>query len=239
MRTPCVRTQRSRVLPVSVHAAGSLRRWTPGEPCPICGGHDRLQRGKGVRCAGFLSSDGRFAHCTRDDKAGELQPSNASPATYGHRLQGRCGCGAEHAPDLSPRPAAQGRGFPAGTAVIEHRIRDIDGELVGVHRRRKLPDGTKWGPYWYGPDGKTKGLGGRRPSDLLYQVELLREAPSNAPVILTEGEPAADALTRLGFLALGTVCGAGSTLSLKAAAHLRGRHVYCWPDEDELGPGHM
>ena len=223
---------------MSVHPERSVRAWSPNSPCPICGGHDRLRRGQGKRCAGFLSSDGHFAHCTREEKAGDLRATKAEPPTYGHRLHGPCGCGVEHAPAPDRRDTVRGRGFPDGTALIEHRIRDIDGHLVGIHRRRKLPDGTKWGPYWYGPDG-SKGLGGRRPADLLYQVELLKDAPSDTAVILTEGEPASDALTRLGFLALGTVCGASSTLSPKAASHLRGRRVYCWPDEDEYGPGHM
>ena len=35
------------------------QRFSPARPCPICGGHDQMQRGEGVRCYGFLSDDAR------------------------------------------------------------------------------------------------------------------------------------------------------------------------------------
>jgi len=40
-------------------------RFTSASPCPICGGHQDQPRHQGRRCFGFLSEDGRYAHCTR------------------------------------------------------------------------------------------------------------------------------------------------------------------------------
>src|SRR5262249_25050328 len=78
-------------------------------PCPICEGHDTLRRHRGERCAGFISDDGRFAFCTREEYRGALDPTpTATGQTYKHRLDGhcRCGRGGEHgiAFSLPPRP---------------------------------------------------------------------------------------------------------------------------------------
>jgi hypothetical protein len=97
--------------------------------------------------------------------------------------------------------------------------------------------------WWEQPDGTT-GLNGQHPADMLYRLETLREVPPGDPVILTEGETAADALARLGYAALGTVTGAGKDtaplrISPAAAAHLTGRPVCLFPDNDDAGRAHM
>ncbi len=75
------------------------QRFTARRPCPICGGHNLSPRGKGVRCYGFRSTDGKTAHCTKAEKAGDLT-FNASSRTYPHRLVGSCRCGVRHDPPL-------------------------------------------------------------------------------------------------------------------------------------------
>jgi hypothetical protein len=65
------------------------QRFTARNPCPICGGHNLLPSGRRIRCYGFLSSDGRYAHCTRAEHAGALDPLPGSD-TYAHRLEGPC-----------------------------------------------------------------------------------------------------------------------------------------------------
>ena len=68
-------------------------RFTHRDPCPICGGGDDLPRGAGVRCYGFLSSDGDYAHCSREDYAGQLQ-RDPNCITFPQRLVSwRCGIG--------------------------------------------------------------------------------------------------------------------------------------------------
>jgi hypothetical protein len=47
----------------------SSRRFRKAYPCPICHGYDEAQHGTGKRGLGYLSDDGAFAHCTRDEHA--------------------------------------------------------------------------------------------------------------------------------------------------------------------------
>lgn len=75
-------------------------RFTRAYPCPICGGHDGLARGQGIRCFGYLDASGEFARCTREDRAGGLRQNR--DGTYSHRLQGRCRCGLAHGDPVLP-----------------------------------------------------------------------------------------------------------------------------------------
>ncbi len=72
------------------------QRFTASHPCPICGGHAELPRGRGERCAGFLSADGELAHCSREEFAGGLPAIGTSPPTFAHRLNGECRCARAH-----------------------------------------------------------------------------------------------------------------------------------------------
>ena len=99
-----------------------LRRFTRTNPCPICGGHDGLGRGRGVRCFGYYDSTGAYARCTREEYAGSL-PQNRD-GTYSHRLHGDCRCGQVHgdAPARrampAPPPPAPAGGPSSGSAPI-------------------------------------------------------------------------------------------------------------------------
>ncbi len=60
-----------------------------------------MPRGKGVRCFGFLSSDVKYAHCSRVP-CGEQEEND----TWAHRIEGECNCGTVHGDGLlSPPPA--------------------------------------------------------------------------------------------------------------------------------------
>jgi 5S rRNA maturation endonuclease (ribonuclease M5) len=109
-----------------------------------------------------------------------------------------------------------------------HELRDADGGLLARHERKGR---------WMLPDGRI-GLQGASPKDLLYGVEFLRDA-AGRNVVLVEGEKAADALRPVGFVAVATVCGAGTTPSLAALEPLRGFSIYLWPDNDDQGRAHM
>ena len=88
----------------------TLRRFRGDHHYPICGGADDDRRGRGGRCFGFLSGDGAFAHCTRDECAGGI-PLTPTSLTYPHRLKGPCRCGKEHGPaDPKPSQAKARRG---------------------------------------------------------------------------------------------------------------------------------
>jgi hypothetical protein len=205
-----------------------LVRFTAQRPCPICGGYDGKPRGQGVRCYGWQRDDD-YARCTREEHAGGL-PRN-SDSTYSHRLHGPCDCGLTHGP-----------AEPDRELVVRHEVRDPEGRLLGVHCRQATGLGKKR-MWWEGPNGR-KGLGGLHPADMLYGAETLKDLPPGEPVGLTEGEPAADALARLGLAAVGTVTGAGQVdaphkISAAAASMLAGREVWVWPDDDGEGRAHM
>ena len=83
------------------------QRFTRTRPCPICGGYEGAPRGREVRCFGFLSDDGEYAHCTREEHAGTLQQHLENQA-YAHRLAGDCRCGTQHGlPEPGSDPESQ------------------------------------------------------------------------------------------------------------------------------------
>ena len=84
----------------------SLLRHTVGRPCPICGGHSALPKGRGIRCAGFTVAE--LAYCTREEFAGKaLLDISTQPPAYRHRLHGACYCGNEHVGPAYRAPRAQ------------------------------------------------------------------------------------------------------------------------------------
>ncbi len=128
----------------------------------------------------------------------------------------------------------------SGSVASETRyeVRDISGNLVAVHVRCDLPDGSKRFS-WCRPGG-AKGLGGIRCASLpLYGVQDLSSWGSDRTIILTEGEKACDSLRKNGEAALATVTGASSCPNADVLEALRGRDVILWPDFDDIGRAHM
>ncbi|MEW6238068.1 MAG: IS21 family transposase [Candidatus Omnitrophota bacterium] len=107
-----------------------------------------MPRGKGKRCHGFLSGDGLFAHCSRQEYAGNLKP-DPNGQTYPHRLDGSCECGKNHGPVF---PASTVK--PTGEKPIQTKAypyQDEKGNLLfevcrfkpkGFKQRR--PDGYQY-----------------------------------------------------------------------------------------------
>lgn len=123
-----------------------------------------------------------------------------------------------------------------GNVVQRYRIADRNGTVVAVHVREDLADGSKKMGW---ESGGKHSLNGTAVVDLpLYRLDLLAGDQSR-PVILCEGEKAADALAELGLLALATVTGAAATPSEATLAPLLGRDVWLWPDNDLPGLAHM
>jgi len=116
------------------------------------------------------------------------------------------------------------------TAVYE--VRDADGTLQAEHHRYDGPNGKR--VVWRG------GLQGRKLATMpLYRSEHLRRWPADTPVVLVEGEKAADALAAVHGPVLGTVTGAEVTPDPEVLEALRGRRVVLWPDGDDAGRRHM
>lgn len=232
------------------------QRWTTHRPCVVCGGHQRSVRGGSVRCSGWSSEDGEWAHCSREEHAGSLELKPGSD-TYAHKANGPCKCGVTHGdrPALAvvPRDPAMHQSHDRG--VIESRYDYIDpssGKLLfqvlrfnpkGFSQRRpaipedhelrkenpKHPIRFEDGAYWVYSLGEI-------PKPLYRQSEVAASDPSRAVFVL-EGEKDVDRAWRMGLVA---TCNVGGALKFSAdnANALSGRTVYVIPDGDSKGKQH-
>jgi hypothetical protein len=197
----------------------AAQRFTNDRRCPICTGSDRDPRGTGKRCSGFISSDGKYAHCSREEHAGTLPREEAD--TYAHRLSGPCKCGATHG-ELAER-----------TIEATYDYRDESGRpvfqvvrFIGKTFKQRKPDGVG-GWIW-----KLEGV--RR---VLYRLPELLAADPAAVVYICEGEKDVETLRARGFAATTSSQGAKNWRHTadNAVKVLRGRHVVIVPDNDEEG----
>ncbi len=220
----------------------SEARFTPDNPCPICGGDKTKSSGSGRRCWGFLSDDGTHAYCTRE--AGNLTETYKDTEAYAHRLEGRCKCGEVHGDDhRGPivrvvAPPSGGRTWRDPDHVYDYR--DEKGTLVyqavrwdarpGEAKRFALrrPDASKRSGWAYNADGVDR---------LLYRLPELTQASRDRTVLVAEGEKAVEALIAHGFLATTNSEGAGKW-SHDLSTALVDRNVVVLPDNDEAGQHH-
>lgn len=210
--------------------SGEITRFSGSKPCPVCGGTDGDRRGQGTRCHGFLSSDGDWVHCSREEFAGRAQ-FEAKTTTYLHRARGKCPCGEEHA--RGEDAPAQAPRRPRKIAQV-YRYRDADGQVVHetvrfddpktFRQRRPLPGG-----------GEAWDLRGIEP--VLYNLPGLLAADPEAAVWIVEGEKDADRLISLGLVATCNAMGAGKWRDSYSDA-LAGRHCYVLGDNDDPGRAH-
>ncbi len=206
------------------------QRHTRERPCPVCGGHDRLPRGKSVRCNGYES--GEYIYCQQVES-----PYPGPNDTYRHYLAGDCDCGVSHTPGQAA-PSRNGR-RPAAKDGANRRIvtiydyRDETGALL-FQTVRYCPKDFKYRR----PDGKGGWIwnldGVRR---VLYRLPELLAADPAALVFIPEGEKDADRLRSLGLVATSNPMGAGTWRS-EYNQDLAGRHVVILPDNDSDGRRH-
>jgi hypothetical protein len=226
--------------------SATVERFTVTNPCPICGGYERLPHGRGERCYGYLSSDGQYAHCTREEYAGDLQPHKGGE-TYAHRLHGTCACGNTHG-TFSPLNCEPIGGYgemlpvwknPEWRQVAEYTYRDEDGTVLfqavrferkegsGKQFRQRRPDGLR--RWAWNLDGVTLAL---------YRLPELLKADPTVPVFIVEGEKDADRLGSNGFVTTTNPMGAGKWRDDYNDA-LTGRHVVILGDNDDVGRKHV
>lgn len=226
-------------------------------PCPLCGGQDRFRwddsdgNGGGYcnQCGGRTQSGGGISGITLLMRARDWSFKNAARAVDQH-----LGIPSPAAPPAPPprkpkRPARIPDKPPSDAtpptldgAIAQWCYRDADGDQLFWIQRVNLPDGKKlfihrtWiDGQWHRPskrDAFTSEWPSPRP---LYNLHLLNQHPTK-PVLLCEGEKAADAAARLfpNILVLSWSNGA------KAIPHvdftpLAGRKVTLWPDADDDG----
>jgi hypothetical protein len=241
------------------------RRFTESHPCPICGGHDGLGRGRGIRCFGYYDGTGTYARCTREEHADSL-PQNRD-GTYSHRLHGTCRCGHIHgdAPGTAAtgRPAAAStrrrraeqrfrsyftlaaflrRHYGGGTAVRHWIYRDAaDEEAFRILRiDYRLPDGTaakSYRPCHRSADGRWLLS---RPAMLLplYNLPAILAAPPQATVAVLEGEKCADIAVAAGLPYATTSAHGAQAPQLTDWSPLAGRSVAIIADAGNCGEGY-
>ena len=140
-------------------------------------------------------------------------------------------------PDSAPEPPVKHprHGKPSAQWIYC----DPDGQVLGYQYRFETPDGKQFSPVtlWQNADnGSLFWRFAKAPGQApLYRLATLYSRP-DAPVVVCEGEKAADSAGRLlpGFIALTSPNGA------KAAdkadwRHLKNRQVTIWPDADQPG----
>ena len=190
-----------------------------------------LQRLDGVRRSG----SGWSARCpAHDDRHPSLSVTERDGTILFHC---HAGCTQDAVIDalrsLGALPSSNGA---KASATPEHvyRLPLSDGHVAEHHRVGDGPEKI----IWWELDGH-KGLSGLPASELpLYGADRL--APDATVVVLTEGEPAADALLAAGIAAVATVTGASGTPSDNTLHVLVGRgEILLWPDADQPGHEHM
>lgn len=218
------------------------QRFTPDNPCPVCGGHDRAPRGQGERCFGFFSENGDWAHCTREEFAGDLLP-NAGSGAYAHKLAGACNCGVSH---------------DYGATVYDFRAR----EDKRTPRRKESPRRKIVKTYDYTDERgnflfqvvryEPKGFSQRRPSEagngnwewnlqgvrrVLYRLPELLAAELAETVFIFEGEEDVDRAREGGLVATTNPHGAGKWRD-EYSSYLEGSPVAIVADNDPEGHNH-
>jgi hypothetical protein len=214
-----------------------------------------MPQGKGMRCFGFLSEDGEYAHCSREDHAGEIESDQAS--TYPHKLHGKCACGVQHGEDIEERRPVnlskqrlQRTGEARRAPDIEYEYRDEANRLVGVKGRWNIP-ATVAGEKadkdiaWRMPQGTySEGLrkyGMSVEQMPLYNAHKLAQLPKGSIVYFVEGEKTADACESAGLVdwqKTGVTSNAGGSAQTKfgeSLSAIEGFHLRPWPDNDPQG----
>lgn len=196
--------------------------------------HDNVRR----------SGDGFVMRCrAHEDRENSLSAKQADGKILAHCF---AGCETESIvaaiswslKDLFLEPKSNGARLVRRSRPSLHwEIKDTDGQVVAIHERVETPDGKTF--VWRRPDGKA-GLNGTPMSELpLYGSELASTWRVDEPIVVTEGEKAADAVRTAGLASVGTVCGSSSTPGDGALSALIGCDVVLWPDADDGGRAHM
>ncbi len=199
------------------------QRFTRESRCPVCCGNDAAPRGQGLRCFGFLSDDGGYAHCTREDLANGL-PVNHDSSTFAHRMTGLCDCGVQH-----------GRiDKPVKSRIVKvYDYRDPDGQIRHQVVRfepkafKQRRPGGKGGWIWNLKGVKTS----------LYRLPEVLAADHQEWVFIAEGEKDVDRLVLEGLLAT-TSSGGARKWRRDYGRHLKGRKVAVLEDNDKDGRAH-
>jgi len=221
-------------------SVSSQQRFSDSNPCPVCGGYDQAERGSGERCHGFLSEDGRYVHCSREEHAGSLE-ANTSSGTYTHYLGGQCKCGKAHG------DSPNGKVVNLGSTNRERKPANLDPEKDKIFWYRDLSGAARYAAVRFGKN-KDRSVQAykedgewwlKKPEDWVLDVpyrlsEVLEAIKNGEPVHIFEGETDADAARELGLIAT-TNFGGALKFSERLVPFFSGGTVIVNQDND--GPG--
>ena len=205
----------------------TIRRFTSEDPCPICSGSQDEPRGNGTRCFGFLGSDGVFAHCSREEFAGEIE-QHPEARTYPHMLVGECRCGTRHG-----EPSSNGHGkivktydYVSPTGNLVHQVLRYEPKTF----KQRHPDPDNPGQWIWSMKGVER---------VLYRLpDLIQARLAGEMVLVCEGEKDCDTAGDLGLVA--TTCAEGARKWQESYnPEFRGCDVVLLPDLDAEGREHM
>jgi putative DNA primase/helicase len=218
-----------------------VQRFSAANPCPVCNGYDEAARGTGARCFGFLSDDGRYAHCSREEYAGTLE-RNATSATYCHYLgSGTCRCGNEHSGTIPAHTAANGKAETKRRANFEqpkdtvyfYRLPSGEAIYAAIRfggKKPSYPAYKKDGVWWLGTPEDY--------SPLPYNLPgVMQAALEGKPVDIFEGESDVEEAKKLGLYATTNMMGA-CKFSQELVPYFRGLDVRINQDNDAPGKDH-
>jgi putative DNA primase/helicase len=200
-------------------------------PCPICQGYEQAPRGHGQRCYGFLSDDGTYAHCTREEHAGHLKPDR-NGSTFAHRLVGDCRCGTRH--DPNPPHSSANEHKPSILTTYDY----VDEQGTVLYQTVRL---SPKGFYQRRPDrhgGWINNLKGVRP--VIFELPAVLEAiAAEKTICTTEGEEDAKALHARGYTATCNHGGAGKWFDHHSQCLVGAVDVVLFGDNDGPGRAHL
>ena len=230
------------IAPSQRHMVAASQRFSPSDPCPICGGFQR--GGHGSHCYGYYNDDRTIAFCTETPNGLGL-PNSAG--AYAHRLDQTTRAG-DGSPSTAPRTASKRRvlypnirnKFPDGWhETARYPYHNADGTLRYYVVRYDPPTpsaGRKRYYPWQQLEGGQWVMDEQGIDRVLYRLPDLRTAPAHRTVFIPEGEKCADALAALGMVATCSSGGAKAWHQVPGAAEeLRGRHAVILADNDADG----
>lgn len=181
-----------------------------------------MPRGKQQRCSGYLSSDGRYAYCTREEHAGRADQQPTDPPSYRHILEGACRCGLTH----REAPATNQETYDYVDAVgrLLYQVVRLSGKQF--RQRRPAPDGS----WLWNLHGVTR---------VLYRLPAVLEAAAgDDPIYVVEGEKDVHAVERAGATATTNPGGAGKWRAEYATVLHGAAEVVIVADNDPPGIAH-
>jgi 5S rRNA maturation endonuclease (ribonuclease M5) len=228
-----------------------MQRVNRDRPCRVCGGYDGLPRGDGRRCTGYVSSDAKYLHCTRSERAGSIDPlenGHAEP-TYPHIATGPCRCGRTHTPDLSRlnKNGGADRHFRPDTAAPNGRTgKQQDARIVATYTYTDEQGNPLYRVLRYDPKGfKQQTLiggvwvWGLKCDRVLYRLpEVIAGVEAEDEIWIAEGEKDVDALRELGVVATCNSGGAGKFDGTSDTGWLERADVVIVEDQDDAGRKH-